>query len=176
MLSGRAEKASGSVITCAIEGTRPVMLEIQALISKSNFGIPRRQTTGMDINRVNLLMAVLEKRGGIQIGDCDAYVNIAGGLKMNEPALDLALSLAVTSSFRNKYIDEKTVIIGEVGLSGEVRAVSMCEQRVSEASKLGFETVIIPASNVNSEIKKIKGIKVFGVKDIGEAMNLPIFH
>ena len=176
MLSGRAEKASGSVITCAIEGTRPVMLEIQALISKSNFGIPRRQTTGMDINRVNLLMAVLEKRGGIQIGDCDAYVNIAGGLKMNEPALDLALSMAVTSSFRNKYIDEKTVIIGEVGLSGEVRAVSMCEQRVSEASKLGFETVIIPASNVNSEIKKIKGIKVFGVKDIGEAMNLPIFN
>ena len=176
MLSGRAEKASGSVITCAIEGTRPVMLEIQALISKSNFGIPRRQTTGMDINRVNLLMAVLEKRGGIQIGDCDAYVNIAGGLKMNEPALDLALSMAVTSSFRNKYIDEKTVIIGEVGLSGEVRAVSMCEQRVSEASKLGFETVIIPASNVNSEIKKIKRIKVFGVKDIGEAMNLPIFN
>ena len=176
MLSGRAEKASGSVITCAIEGTRPVMLEIQALISKSNFGIPRRQTTGMDINRVNLLMAVLEKRGGIQIGDCDAYVNIAGGLKMNEPALDLALSMAVTSSFRNKYIDEKTVIIGEVGLSGEVRAVSMCEQRVSEASKLGFETVIIPASNVNTEIKKIKGIKVFGVKDIGEAMNLPIFN
>ncbi len=176
MLSGRAEKASGSVITCAIEGTRPVMLEIQALVSKSNFGIPRRQTTGMDINRVNLLMAVLEKRGGIQIGDCDAYVNIAGGLRMNEPALDLALSMAVTSSFRNKYIDEKTVIIGEVGLSGEVRAVSMCEQRVSEASKLGFETVIIPASNINAEIKKIKGIRVFGVKDIGEAMNLPIFN
>lgn len=174
MLSGRAHDASGSVITCSIEGTRPVMIEIQALVCRSNFGIPRRQATGMDFNRVNLLMAVIEKRAGVQIGDCDAYVNIAGGIKVSEPALDLATVMAIISSFRNKSIDEKMVIFGEVGLSGEIRAVNLAQQRVLEAKKLGFSTVVLPKSNINSTILAIKGIEVIGVSDLREAMDLPM--
>lgn len=174
MLSGRAENASGSVITCSIEGTRPVMIEIQALVCHTNFGMPRRQTTGMDFNRVNLLMAVIEKRGGLQINDQDAYVNIAGGIKVNEPALDLATVMAIISSYRNKSIDPSTVIFGEVGLSGEVRAVNQAELRVQEAKKLGFKTVIIPKSNVTDAVNKIKGIEVVGISDIRDAMQIPM--
>lgn len=174
MLNGRAEDSSGSVITCSIEGTRPVMLEIQALVCHTNFGIPRRQTTGMDFNRVNLLMAVIEKRGGMSIGDQDAYVNIAGGMKVNEPALDLATVMAIISSFRNKAVDKNTVIFGEVGLSGEVRAISQCETRVREAKKLGFKTVVMPKANINSQITAIKDIEIIGVADIREAMEIPM--
>ncbi len=174
MLSGRAENASGSVITCSLEGTRPVMVEIQALVCHSNFGIPRRQTTGMDFNRVNLLMAVIEKRGGLLIGDQDAYVNIAGGIKINEPSLDLATVMAIISSYRNKAVDSKTVIFGEVGLSGEVRAVSQAEARIYEAKKLGFTTVILPKSNINAAVKNIKGIEILGISDIREAMQIPM--
>lgn len=174
MLSGRAVDASGSVITVSMEGTRPLMVEIQALVCHSNFGIPRRQTTGMDFNRVNLLMAVIEKRGGLQIGDQDAYVNIAGGIKVNEPALDLATVLAIISSYRNKALDAKTVVFGEVGLSGEIRAVNQSEQRILEAKKLGFETVVLPKSNINAQIKAIKGIGIVGVSDIREAMQIPM--
>lgn len=176
MLSGRAGDASGSVITCSMEGTRPVMIEIQALVCRSNFGIPRRQTTGMDYNRVNLLMAVIEKRAGLNIGDHDAYVNIAGGLKINEPSLDLATVMAIVSSFRNKAVDEKTVIFGEVGLSGEVRAVSQAEQRVSEAYKLGFTTVVLPASNISDRLKSFKGIEIIPVSNIKEALDIPMVH
>ena len=176
MLSGRAGDASGSVITCSMEGTRPVMIEIQALVCRSNFGIPRRQTTGMDYNRVNLLMAVIEKRAGLNIGDHDAYVNIAGGLKINEPSLDLATVMAIVSSFRNKAVDEKTVIFGEVGLSGEVRAVSQAEQRVAEASKLGFTTVVLPASNISDRLKSFKGIEIIPVSNIKEALDIPMVH
>ena len=172
MLTGRAMDASGSVVTCAMEGTRPVMLELQALVCKSNFGIPRRQATGMDLNRVNLLMAVIEKRGGLSIGDQDAYVNIAGGIRISEPAIDLAAVLAVISSYRNRPIDANTVVFGEVGLSGEVRAVSLARQRVSEAAKLGFKTVIMPAANVTEEIKAIKGINIIGVNDVNQAKNI----
>lgn len=174
MLNGRAHDASGSVITCSIEGTRPVMIEIQALVSRSNFGIPRRQATGMDYNRVNLLMAVIEKRGNLSIGDCDAYVNIAGGIKVSEPALDLATVMAVISSFRNKSIDEKMVIFGEVGLSGEIRAVSQAANRIQEAKKLGFTTVVLPKSNLNSDVLSIKGIELVGVSDLREAMQIPM--
>lgn len=174
MLSGRAIDASGSVITCSIEGTRPIMIEIQALVCHSNFGIPRRQTTGMDLNRVNLLMAVIEKRGGLMIGDSDAYVNIAGGIKVNEPSLDLATVMAIVSSFRNKAIDEKTVVFGEVGLSGEIRAVNQAALRVMEAKKLGFTTVVLPKSNINSEVLSVKGIEIVGVSDIREAMQFPM--
>ncbi len=176
MLSGRAGDASGSVITCSMEGTRPVMIEIQALVCRSNFGIPRRQTTGMDFNRVNLLMAVIEKRAGLNIGDHDAYVNIAGGLKINEPSLDLATVMAIVSSFRNKAVDEKTVIFGEVGLSGEVRAVSQAEQRVAEAYKLGFTTVVLPASNISDRLKSFKGIEIIPVSNIKEALDIPMVH
>ncbi|MBO4680126.1 MAG: DNA repair protein RadA [Lachnospiraceae bacterium] len=176
MLSGRAGDASGSVITCSMEGTRPVMIEIQALVCRSNFGIPRRQTTGMDYNRVNLLMAVIEKRAGLNIGDHDAYVNIAGGLKINEPSLDLATVFAIVSSFRNKAVDEKTVIFGEVGLSGEVRAVSQAEQRVAEARKLGFTTVVLPASNLSDRLKKLDGIELIPVSNIKDALDITVVH
>ncbi len=133
MLSGKPEGASGSVVSCSMEGTRPILLEIQALVCHSNFGIPRRQAMGTDFNRVNLLMAVLEKRVGVQMSGCDAYVNLAGGMRINEPAIDLGIAMAIVSSFKNQVIDDKTIVFGEIGLSGEVRGVSMANQRFSEA-------------------------------------------
>lgn len=169
MLSGRPEGASGSVVACSMEGTRPILLEVQALVCKSNFGIPRRTAAGTDFNRVNLLMAVLEKRLGIKMGECDAYINIAGGIKMNEPAIDLGIVLALLSSYKEKPISEKTICFGEVGLSGEVRAVNMAEQRVLEAKKLGFETCILPEAS-KSALKKITGIRLIGVKNVQEAI------
>lgn len=172
MLNGRPEKASGSVVVCSMEGTRPILIEIQALVCRSNFGFPRRQATGTDFNRVNLLMAVLEKRVGLQLSDCDAYVNVAGGMKINEPALDLGIVLAIVSSFKNRALSEKMMAFGEVGLSGEVRAVSMAEQRVLEAEKLGFTTCVMPkvcAKNI-TEKKKIKIIGVDSVKDAIELL------
>ena len=171
MLNGKPEHASGSVVACSIEGTRPILIEIQALVCSSNFGMPRRTAAGTDYNRVNLLMAVLEKRLGLHLSNYDAYVNIAGGVKMNEPAIDLGIVMAIVSSYKNHPIDEKTIVFGEVGLSGEVRAVSMPEQRVAEAKKLGFETCIIP--EVSKEmVKGIEGIKIIGVKNIGDAIQL----
>ena len=171
MLSGRPENASGSVVACSMEGTRPILLEIQALVCNSNFGMPRRTAAGTDYNRVNLLMAVLEKRAGIHLSNADAYVNIAGGIKMNEPATDLGIVMAIVSSHKNRPIDEKTIVFGEVGLSGEVRAVSMPEQRVAEAKKLGFETCIVP--EVSKEmLKGLTGIKIIGVNTISDAIQL----
>ena len=170
MLSGRPEDASGSVVACSMEGTRPILVEVQALVCRSNFGMPRRTATGTDTNRVNLLMAVLEKRLGLKMADCDAYINIAGGIKMNEPALDLGIVLALISSYKEKPIDERTICFGEVGLSGEVRAVSMAEQRVQEAKKLGFEVCILPeASRVT--MQEIKGIKLVGIKTVKDAID-----
>lgn len=171
MLSGRPENASGSVVACSMEGTRPILLEIQALVCRSNFGMPRRTAAGTDYNRVNLLMAVLEKRLGMALSNCDAYINIAGGIRMNEPAIDLGIVLAIASSFRNRPIDEKTIVFGEVGLSGEVRAVSMPEQRVAEAKKLGFETCILPEVSLKM-VKDVRGIKLIGVKNIGDAVGI----
>ena len=171
MLSGKPEHASGSVVACSMEGTRPILLEIQALVCSSNFGMPRRTAAGTDYNRVNLLMAVLEKRAGLQMSNCDAYVNIAGGMKINEPAIDLGIVMALVSSYKNRSIDEKTIVFGEVGLSGEVRAVNMPEQRVAEARKLGFETCIIPEVSRNM-VKGIEGIKIVGVKTIQDAIQL----
>ena len=171
MLSGKPVGASGSVVVCSVEGTRPILIEIQALVCRTNFGIPRRQTTGTDFNRVNLLMAVLEKRLGLQIGDCDAYVNIAGGMKISEPAIDLGLIMAIVSSFKNRAIDEKMIVFGEVGLSGEVRAVSMAQQRVQEAKKLGYETVVMPRVNLEG-MDRIDGIRMIGVGGIGEAIDV----
>lgn len=167
MLSGKPENASGSVVACSMEGTRPILIEIQALVCRSNFGMPRRTAAGTDYNRVNLLMAVLEKRLGLSLGNCDAYVNIAGGIRMNEPAIDLGIVMAIMSSYRNRPIDEKTIVFGEVGLSGEVRAVSMPEQRVNEAKKLGFETCILPEVSLKM-VKGISGIRLVGVKTIND--------
>ena len=170
MLNGRPEGASGSVVACSMEGTRPILIEIQALVCKSSFGLPRRTAAGTDTNRVNLLMAVLEKRLGVHLSDSDAYVNIAGGIKMNEPAIDLGILLAIVSSYRDIVIDDKTLVFGEVGLSGEVRAVSMAEQRVHEARKLGFTTIILPAVNMKS-VQNITDICLIPVETIRDAVN-----
>ena len=171
MLSGKPEQASGSVVVCSMEGTRPLLIEIQALVCHSNFGIPRRQTIGTDFNRVNLLMAVLEKRLGMQLGNCDAYVNIAGGIKIQEPAIDLGIVMAVVSSFKNKVIDSRMTVMGEVGLSGEIRGVNMIQSRVQEAVKLGFTTCVVPAVCMES-LKDISGIQIIGVKNMAEAVDL----
>lgn len=169
MLNGKPEGASGSIVACLIEGTRPILLEVQALVCRSNFGMPRRTAAGADINRVNLLMAVLEKRNNMPLSSCDAYINIAGGIRMTEPAVDLAMVLALVSSYKDIAIPEKTICFGEVGLSGEVRAVSMAQQRVAEAKKLGFTTCILPKVNVAS-LGNVEGIRLVGVADVGEAI------
>lgn len=171
MLSGKPENASGSVVACAMEGTRPMLMEIQALVCKSNFGMPRRTAAGIDYNRVNLLMAVLEKRVGLPLSGYDAYVNIAGGIRMNEPAVDLGIIMAVASSYKNRPVSEDTIVFGEVGLSGEVRAVTMPEQRVAEAKKLGFKVCVVPEVSLKS-IGKVEGIEVIGVKSVNQTMNL----
>lgn len=169
MLDGKPQGASGSVVACSMEGTRPILVEVQALVCHSNFGIPRRTAAGTDFNRVNLLMAVLEKRARINLSASDAYVNIAGGIKMNEPAIDLAIALAVVSSHKDLAIDDGMVVFGEVGLSGEVRAVNMAEQRVLEARKLGFTSVMLPKVCMKS-VEEIKGIRLIPVDNILEAI------
>lgn len=168
MLEGRPKDATGSVVSCLMEGTRPILVEIQALINHTAFGMPRRTAVGTDYNRVNLLMAVIEKHMGIQMGDYDAYVNVAGGMKITEPAMDLALVTALIGSYRNRVISSDTIVFGEVGLSGEVRAVSQAEQRVLEAKKLGFNRCILPSVCVKS-LKDISGIEIIGVNNIREA-------
>ncbi len=169
LLDGRPENASGSVVACSMEGTRPILVEIQALVCQSNFGIPRRTTVGTDFNRVNLLMAVLERKAGVQLASFDAYVNIAGGMKMTEPALDLGICLAIFSSYKDIVIPDNTMAFGEVGLSGEVRAVSMAGQRVQEARKLGFERVILPEV-CKSTVGEVKGIELVYVSQIKDAL------
>lgn len=170
MLNGRPEDASGSVVACSMEGTRPILVEIQALVCQSNFGIPRRTAVGTDFNRVNLLMAVLEKKVGIHLGTSDAYVNIAGGMKMTEPAIDLGICLAIVSSCKDVVIPDKVMVFGEVGLSGEIRAVSMAGQRVQEAKKLGFEIVMLPEV-CKSSVGKQEGINLVYVSQIRDAIS-----
>ncbi len=169
MLSGRPRGASGSVVACSMEGMRPVLIEIQALVSKTSFNIPRRTAAGTDYNRVNLLMAVLEKRCGYQLGFCDAYINIAGGIRMSEPAVDLAIVLAVVSSYRDIPIPDGIMAFGEVGLSGEIRAVSGADVRVGEARRLGFTSVILPRANEKTA-KRVDGIKLLYASNIREAV------
>lgn len=171
MLNGKPEGANGSIVSCSMEGTRPILIEIQALVCQSNFGFPKRQATGTDFNRVNLLMAVLEKRLGMQLSNSDAYVNIAGGMKIIEPAIDLGIAMAIASSFKNRAIEDKLIAFGEIGLSGEVRAISMVEQRVVEAKKLGFSTCVVPKVCLDS-LKNVKGIKIIGVKSVQDAIDL----
>lgn len=173
MLGGKPEGASGSVVACSMEGSRPILLEVQALVCRTNFGMPRRTAAGTDYNRVNLLMAVLEKRMGFQLGNCDAYVNIAGGIRMNEPAIDLGIILALVSSYKNRPIDEHMICFGEVGLSGEVRAVNMAEQRVLEAKKLGFTVCILPEVS-KSALPDIDGIRLIGVKNVKDAVSFAV--
>ncbi len=171
MLSGKPEDAAGSVVSCAIEGTRPMLMEIQALVCKTSFGMPRRTAAGIDYNRVNLLMAVLEKRLGMPLSNYDAYINIAVGIRFQEPAADLGIVMAIVSSYRNQPIPEDILVFGEVGLSGEVRSVTMPEQRVAEARKLGFHTCVIPQVCVK-RVGDVEGISIIGVSNVNQAVNL----
>lgn len=171
MLNGRPEAASGSIVACSMEGTRPILLEIQALVCHSTLAMPRRTAAGMDYNRVNLLLAVLEKRLNLKLSSADVYVNIAGGIRISEPAIDLGVVLAVVSSYKDKPIDEKVLAFGEVGLSGEVRAVSQAAQRVQEAKKLGFSTVILPEV-CREQIGSTEGVRLCGVRTVADAVRL----
>lgn len=171
MLNGRPQGASGSVVTCAMEGSRPILVEVQALVCQTNFNMPRRTAAGTDYNRVNLLMAVLEKRLGFSLAGCDAYVNIAGGMKLNEPAIDLAIVSALISSYKNLSVSEHTIIFGEVGLTGEVRAVNMVQQRVNEAAKLGFSTCVVPKVNLKG-FEARQDIAVVGIESVKDIMKL----
>ena len=171
MINGKPKGATGSIVTCSIEGTRSILIEIQALVCKTTFGLPRRTAVGTDSNRINLLMAVLEKRLGLPLSECDAYVNVAGGMKMNEPAMDLAIVLAIASSLHNIPIDDHVIAMGEVGLSGEVRAINYVEQRVNEAIKMGFSTIILPKVSM-SKLTKKSGINLIGVSNVKEAIDI----
>ncbi|MCI5958245.1 MAG: DNA repair protein RadA [Lachnospiraceae bacterium] len=173
MISGKPQGASGSVVTCCMEGTRPMLMEVQALVCDTNFQIPRRQATGCDFNRMNLLIAVIEKRIRIPLGHEDAYINFAGGMKITEPATDLAVVMALVSSYKNTPIDDKMIVFGEVGLSGEVRGVSMVKQRVLEAKKMGYTSCMVPYTNYK-QLADIKDMKIYPVKNIKEAVSLMV--
>lgn len=172
MLSGRAAGSPGNMVTCVMEGTRPLLIEIQALVTENtNFSYPKRQATGLDFNRVSLLMAVLEKRVGMRLSQSDAYVNIAGGMRVSEPSVDLAVVIAIISSYRNRPADNNMVAFGEVGLSGEIRAVSMCERRVLEAEKLGFTRAMVPRAN-HKALQDVKGIELIEVASLDDVINI----
>lgn len=170
MLRGRPQDEPGSVVSVILEGTRPMLVEVQALVCKTNFNMPRRTAAGIDFNRMNLLMAVLEKRIGVSMAFCDAYLNVAGGIRVGEPALDLAIIAALLSSYQNKALKDKTLVFGEVGLTGEIRGVSQAQQRVAEAQKLGYELCILPKANV--EMIREKTIQLLGISSVRELSGL----
>ena len=170
MMQGRPENEAGSVVACTMEGTRPILIEVQALVCRTNFNLPRRTAAGTDYNRVNLLMAVLEKRIGLRLSDCDAYINVAGGMRISEPALDLAMVAAILSSYKGTALDNKTIFFGEVGLVGEVRGVSQVETRIREAKKLGYHTCVLPYANLKG-VEEISGITLKGIHNVRELMN-----
>ena len=175
MLAGKPKQAPGSIVVCSIEGTRPILIEVQALVCQTNFNMPRRTSTGTDYNRVNLLMAVIEKRMGVRMGDCDAYINVAGGMRIHEPALDLGIILALLTSYRNQSLDDETICFGEVGLAGEVRAVNMAEQRVLEAAKLGFKRCILPKVNCRQLAltkEQTRGLELVGSESLHELLEV----
>jgi DNA repair protein RadA/Sms len=172
-LAERPTGVSGSAVIAGIEGTRPVLVEIQALVSSSSFGNARRMTSGIDYNRVNLIMAVLEKRIGLHMGNFDAYVNVAGGIKLDEPAADLGVAVALASSFRDVPVDSTAVVIGEIGLTGEVRGISHVAKRIHEGKKMGFCTFIVPAANLN-QCRDESQVNIVGVKTVGQAFELAL--
>ncbi|MBU5308655.1 DNA repair protein RadA [Clostridioides mangenotii] len=171
LISEKPKDVSGSVIISTVEGTRPMLIELQALVSPTSFGIPKRTSTGVDYNRVAMLLAVLEKRVGLQIQNQDVYLNIVGGIKINEPSIDLGIAIAVASSFKNIAIDENIAVTGEVGLTGEIRAVSFIEKRIAECKKLGFKQIVIPKSNYEL-VKDTKGIKILPAENLRQAINI----
>lgn len=170
MLNGKPEGAFGSVVACSIEGTRPILVEVQALVSQTYYNMPRRTAAGTDYNRVNLLLAVIEKRLGVQLSSCDAYVNVAGGMMIREPALDLSIVTAILSSYKSRVLDPSMIFFGEVGLTGEVRGVSQAEARVMEAIKMGFKVCVLPEVNVKN-LENLP-IKLIGIKTIKELLPL----
>ena len=169
LLSERAHNASGSVIMCAIEGSRPLLTDVQALVSATVFGNPRRMASGVDQGRLALLLAVMEKRAGMRLYDKDVYINIAGGMSLTEPAADLALCAAVASSFRNRPTEGNWAVMGEVGLAGEVRAVPQAERRIVECMRMGFDQVILPKGNLRN-LKIPEGMRVVGVETVSQAI------
>lgn len=169
LLSGRPDNAPGTCVTCVIEGSRPILAEIQALVAPATYTAGRRSTNGVDYNRATLLLAVLEKRGGMAVSGCDAYINVIGGLELDEPAADLATMLAIASSFRDLPLGRDLAAVGEVGLSGEIRSVSLLNMRLSEIARLGFKRCVIPF-HIKDDIKKPEGLEIISVKDIREAI------
>lgn len=174
MLSGRTGNVPGSVVVSSLEGTRPMLIEIQSLVCVTNFGVPRRMATGIDFNRLTMLMAVLEKRVGLQMNNFDAYVNVVGGIRLDEPACDLGIAAAVASSFKNVPVDAECVLVGEIGLTGEVRGVGQIDKRISEAMRLGFKSILIPEGNrkLAKQVKNADGIKIMPVANIQQALDI----
>ena len=169
-LSERPQKATGSVVVASLEGTRPILIELQALVSPTSFAMPRRMANGVDGNRIALLVAVMEKRMGLNLSGQDIYVNVVGGLRIDEPALDLGIVAAVTSSLRNRPIAPTTIVFGEVGLGGEVRAVGQAETRLREAAKLGFRRCLLPERNL-AKMPAIDSLELIGVAEVGQALD-----
>ncbi len=171
MISNRPNNVSGSIVTCSVEGSRPILTEVQALVSKTNFGNPRRTATGIDLNRVQMLIAVLEKRVGLQMAELDSYVNIVGGMKITETAIDSAIICAIASSYKNRVVDSSIITFGEVGLTGELRSISNIEGRIMESIKLGFKKCVVPESAIKGlDMKKdiYKKIEIIGVSNVKE--------
>lgn len=172
MLSGRPKNTSGTCVACTMEGSRPILAEVQGLVTSSGFGTPRRMSTGFDYNRMSMIIAVLEKRAGYLFNGMDAYLNVIGGLKLYEPAADLSVAMALISSLRDKVVNENTLAFGEIGLAGEIRAVNNCEQRITEAQRLGFTKCIIPFHNYKSLSKEIKiNMDIVPVRNIRSAFD-----
>jgi len=171
MLSGRPINAPGSVITCSMEGSRPILAEVQALVARTKAPNPRRVVSGMDYNRVNMLLAVLEKRAGLNLSESDAYINVAGGMKLTEPACDLAAIAAIAASCKNRAVDATTLIFGETGLAGEVRAVNNAQRRIDEGAKLGFTSAVIPQANLKG-MRRPDGMKIYGAGNVNELIDL----
>lgn len=172
LISERDGNPSGSVIVASLEGTRPMLIEIQALLAPTAFGMPRRTGIGVDYNRMALLMAVLEKRAGLHISNYDAYINVVSGIKIDEPAVDLGIALAIASNFKNVPLPKDLVVVGEIGLTGEIRSVNSLEKRVKEAEKMGFKTVVVPESGRKQIKYKPTSINIIGVKTISEALKV----
>ena len=172
LISGKPKDTSGTCISCVMEGSRPILAEVQGLVATSGYGNSRRMSNGFDYNRLAMLLAVLEKRSGYVFSNSDAYVNVVGGLKLDEPATDLSVALALISTLKDKPIRDDTIAVGEIGLGGELRSISNCEQRIKEADRLGFKRIIIPKHNLYNLSDNIKGeIEIVGAKNISEAYN-----
>jgi DNA repair protein RadA/Sms len=171
LLEGRPEGAPGTCVACVMEGTRPVLAEVQALVTKTSFNVPRRTADGFDFNRAALLLAVAEKRAGLKLNYFDAYINVIGGLRLDEPGADLPVVLAIASSYRDQSIADDLVAIGEVGLTGEIRTVSHLNQRLTEVARLGFKKCIIPFKN-SEKLEIPDGLQVFRVKNLREAIEI----